>query len=161
MQSTVNKRYSSHDSITNINYYCSYFGSAGKLLIPSTRKGEFLLLVYIIPCSRSMSIRLYRFVAHGTLLRPLTPARRLTLIQPATATPPRIESSRPTRFLSQSTNTKNRATMSGFSNTDTGNQPADPYKERNLEDASLKDKVHMLTKFVESTKVRQLVDIHL
>lgn len=43
--------------------------------------------------------------------------------------------------------------MSGFSNTDTGSAPADPYKERNLDDASLKDKVTMLTKFAENTKV--------
>ena len=42
--------------------------------------------------------------------------------------------------------------MSSFSNTDTGNKPADPYTEANKDEASLQDKVETLTKFVSSCK---------
>lgn len=40
-----------------------------------------------------------------------------------------------------------------YSNADTGNKAADPYKEKNLDNASLKDKVQDLTAFVEKTKL--------
>ena len=39
-----------------------------------------------------------------------------------------------------------------FSNTDTGNKPADPYKEKNLTSPDLKTKVVDLVKFVEASK---------
>ncbi|KAI9674177.1 MAG: BLI-3 blue-light-inducible Bli-3 protein [Caeruleum heppii] len=44
--------------------------------------------------------------------------------------------------------------MSGntFSNADTGNKPADPYKAKNLDQAPLKDKVQDLVSFVEGCK---------
>jgi hypothetical protein len=39
-----------------------------------------------------------------------------------------------------------------YSNTDTGSKPADPYKQENVEDASLKDKVEDLIAFAEKQK---------
>jgi hypothetical protein len=39
-----------------------------------------------------------------------------------------------------------------FSNTDTGSKPADPYKQQNLDHASLKDKVEDLVSFAEKQK---------
>lgn len=39
-----------------------------------------------------------------------------------------------------------------FSNTDTGDKPADPYKEKNLEDPSTKEKIDDLVAFVEKSK---------
>jgi hypothetical protein len=39
-----------------------------------------------------------------------------------------------------------------FSNVDTGNKPADPYKEKNLDDASIKEKVEDLSEFISSCK---------
>ena len=42
--------------------------------------------------------------------------------------------------------------MSGFSNTDTGSKPADPYKEKNFDNPSLKEKVGDLIAFVENAK---------
>jgi len=39
-----------------------------------------------------------------------------------------------------------------FSNTDTGNKAADPYKEKNLENPSLKDKVEDLITFMDKCK---------
>lgn len=42
--------------------------------------------------------------------------------------------------------------MSSFSNTDTGNKSADPYKEKNLEEVSLKEKVEDLLNFINKTK---------
>ncbi|KAF2237513.1 hypothetical protein EV356DRAFT_18228 [Viridothelium virens] len=39
-----------------------------------------------------------------------------------------------------------------FSNTDTGDKPADPYTQKNLQDPSLKDKVDDLVDFVEKSK---------
>ena len=41
---------------------------------------------------------------------------------------------------------------SSFSNTDTGSKPADPYKAKNLDETSLKEKVEDLVGFVESCK---------
>ncbi|KAH7080681.1 hypothetical protein FB567DRAFT_531490 [Paraphoma chrysanthemicola] len=41
---------------------------------------------------------------------------------------------------------------SGFSNTDTGSKNADPYTQKNQDDASLKDKVEDLLKFIDNTK---------
>jgi hypothetical protein len=38
------------------------------------------------------------------------------------------------------------------SNTDTGNKPADPYKEKNFENPPLSEKIEDLTKFVEKCK---------
>jgi hypothetical protein len=42
--------------------------------------------------------------------------------------------------------------MSSFSNTDTGNKPADPYKAKNLDDASIKEKVEDLSEFISNCK---------
>jgi hypothetical protein len=42
--------------------------------------------------------------------------------------------------------------MSNFSNTDTGSKPADPYKEKNLDDASIKEKVEDLSEFISNCK---------
>jgi len=42
--------------------------------------------------------------------------------------------------------------MSTFSNTDTGNKPADPYKEKNLDETSLKEKVEDLSEFASACK---------
>jgi len=42
--------------------------------------------------------------------------------------------------------------MSSFSNTDTGSKPADPYKEKNLDDASIKEKVKGLREFISNCK---------
>jgi general stress protein 26 len=39
-----------------------------------------------------------------------------------------------------------------FSNADTGNKPADPYKEKNIDHASIKDKVEDLSDFVSACK---------
>jgi hypothetical protein len=39
-----------------------------------------------------------------------------------------------------------------FSNTDTGSKPADPYKENNVDDASIKEKVTDLTEFISACK---------
>jgi len=42
--------------------------------------------------------------------------------------------------------------MSSFSNTDTGSKPADPYKAKNLDDASIKEKVEDLSEFISNCK---------
>jgi hypothetical protein len=42
--------------------------------------------------------------------------------------------------------------MSEFSNANTGNQPADPYKAKNLDSPSLKEKVEELGTFIDKTK---------
>lgn len=39
-----------------------------------------------------------------------------------------------------------------FSNTDTGDKPADPYKEQNKSEVSLKEKVEDLVVFMEKCK---------
>jgi len=39
-----------------------------------------------------------------------------------------------------------------FSNADTGNLPSDPYKQKNLDNASLKDKIEDLVSFAEKSK---------
>jgi len=39
-----------------------------------------------------------------------------------------------------------------FSNADTGSKPSDPYKQKNIDDASLKDKVEDLVAFAEKSK---------
>ena len=44
-----------------------------------------------------------------------------------------------------------------FSNTDTGDKPADPYKATNIDTPDLKTKVEELVKFAESNKVCMLV----
>ncbi|MCJ1364873.1 BLI-3 blue-light-inducible Bli-3 protein [Acarospora aff. strigata] len=41
---------------------------------------------------------------------------------------------------------------SGFSNADTGSKPADPYKAKNLENPSLREKVEDLVAFINSCK---------
>ena len=57
--------------------------------------------------------------------------------------------------ISQLPTTRNRhryKTTMSFSNTDTGSKSADPYKEKNLEEPSLKEKVEDLLAFVDKTK---------
>jgi hypothetical protein len=39
-----------------------------------------------------------------------------------------------------------------FSNTNTGDKPADPYKEKNIDHVSIKEKVEDLSEFVSSCK---------
>jgi len=68
-------------------------------------------------------------------------------LRPLTATLSRASSKRTTIQRRSFSNTK----MS-FSNTNTGDKPADPYKEKNIDDASIKDKVEDLSEFVSSCK---------
>jgi len=42
--------------------------------------------------------------------------------------------------------------MSGFSNTNTGDKPADPYKAKNIDEASLTEKVEDLSSFISTSK---------
>ena len=42
--------------------------------------------------------------------------------------------------------------MASFSTTDTGSKPADPYKEKNLQEPNLKEKVQDLVTFMEHCK---------
>jgi len=42
--------------------------------------------------------------------------------------------------------------MASYSNTDTGSKNADPYKERNIDEASIKEKVKDLSEFVSACK---------
>ncbi|TVY41707.1 Protein bli-3 [Lachnellula occidentalis] len=42
--------------------------------------------------------------------------------------------------------------MSGFSNADTGSKAADPYKSKNLDDATVKEKIEGLTDFISASK---------
>jgi len=42
--------------------------------------------------------------------------------------------------------------MASFSNAQTGNQPADPYTQKNLQEPSLKEKVEDLLAFIDKTK---------
>jgi hypothetical protein len=39
-----------------------------------------------------------------------------------------------------------------FSNANTGDKPADPYKAKNVEDASIQDKIEGLTEFIDACK---------
>jgi len=39
-----------------------------------------------------------------------------------------------------------------FSNADTGSKPADPYKEKNIDHASIKEKVDDLSEFITACK---------
>lgn len=39
-----------------------------------------------------------------------------------------------------------------FSNTDTGSKPADPYKEKNIDDVSIKEKIEDLSEFITASK---------
>lgn len=39
-----------------------------------------------------------------------------------------------------------------FSNTDTGNQPADPYKAKNIDEPGTKEKIEDLIQFVDKNK---------
>ena len=39
-----------------------------------------------------------------------------------------------------------------FSNTDTGDKPADPYKEKNIQEVPLKEKVEGLVQFISNCK---------
>ncbi|CRK39520.1 hypothetical protein BN1708_007953, partial [Verticillium longisporum] len=39
-----------------------------------------------------------------------------------------------------------------FSNADTGNRPADPYKDANQDEVSLQTKIEDLTQFINATK---------
>lgn len=42
--------------------------------------------------------------------------------------------------------------MASFSNTDTGSKPADPYKQKNLHEPELKEKIEDLVKFMDHCK---------
>ena len=42
--------------------------------------------------------------------------------------------------------------MSDFSNTNTGSQPADPYKAKNKEEPALSEKIQDLTNFISACK---------
>lgn len=42
--------------------------------------------------------------------------------------------------------------MASFSNTDTGSKAADPYKEKNIQDPKLKEKIDDLVAFMEHCK---------
>jgi hypothetical protein len=43
-------------------------------------------------------------------------------------------------------------TKMSFSNTDTGDKPADPYKEKNIDEVSIKEKVEDLSEFITACK---------
>jgi hypothetical protein len=72
------------------------------------------------------------------------PARTLRLLTATVSRGTQTESTPQTELFGN-------YTMS-FSNTNTGDKPADPYKEKNLDDASIKDKVEDLSEFVTACK---------
>jgi hypothetical protein len=47
-----------------------------------------------------------------------------------------------------------------FSNTDTGSKPADPYKEKNKEELSIKEKIEDLGEFVDACKFGMMTTRH-
>lgn len=47
-----------------------------------------------------------------------------------------------------------------FSNADTGNKAADPYKEKNIDPVSLEDKVEGLSEFITSCKFGMMTTRH-
>lgn len=89
----------------------------------------------------------------SSLVRSFSPARNLSralLIIPFSS---RITSHRPhlTRLFSVTLQSK----MS-FSNTDTGDKNADPYKEKNLDEPPLKEKIDDLVNFISTSKFGML-----
>jgi hypothetical protein len=90
-----------------------------------------------------------------TFPKPLqTPRIHIKTLLPLTTTLSRAHKRRNATQTRTFTNTK----MS-FSNTNTGDKPADPYKERNIDDASIKDKVEDLGEFVSSCKFSVMVPL--
>ena len=89
----------------------------------------------------------------SSLVRSFPPARnsaRALLIVPFFS---RITSHQPrsTRFFTVTVQSK----MS-FSNTDTGDKNADPYKEKNLDEPPLKEKIDDLVNFISTSKFGML-----
>lgn len=88
----------------------------------------------------------------------LAPARPLsTLSLPRPLLQPKLTDSvkvkNPLHQLTTPLTRTSATNMSTFSNTDTGSKPADPYKQKNLENnASLRDKVEDLIQFIDSCK---------
>ncbi len=76
---------------------------------------------------------------------------RATRILPRTSVVPKLTPVLQLQ-LNPINNYRFKTTMSGFSNTDTGSKAADPYKQKNTEEPSLKEKVEDLFAFVEKTK---------
>ena len=82
------------------------------------------------------------------LLKPLqTPRTYTKTLRPLTASLSRAKITRTPLQTRSFTTTK----MS-FSNADTGDKPADPYKEKNLDDASIKEKIEDLSEFISASK---------
>jgi hypothetical protein len=85
-----------------------------------------------------------RFVS----LRPLQASRtNRTSLRLLTVILPRAN----TRINTNQTRSFSNTKMS-FSNTNTGDKPADPYKEKNIDEASIKDKVEDLSEFITACK---------
>jgi hypothetical protein len=93
-----------------------------------------------------------RFASPKQIFKPLSAAnRRTTALTPRHST---IKSSFQIKHQNTYTYTSSTKILSNmsFSNADTGSKPSDPYKQKNLEDASLKDKVEDLITFAEKCK---------
>jgi hypothetical protein len=76
-------------------------------------------------------------------------SRTITTLTPRRSITKQIFKINQTNYYTSSTRTFSKMS---FSNADTGSKPSDPYKEKNLEDASLKDKVEDLVNFAEKCK---------
>jgi hypothetical protein len=86
---------------------------------------------------------------HTRAIRPLTASSSTTGIQFQLPISRECRASRkPNSYLLRN----HIRAMSSFSNTDTGSKPADPYKAKNLDDASIKEKVEGLSEFISNCK---------
>ena len=110
------------------------------------------------PLKFSPLLPIFTVMNSFTLVRSLraVPSRHYTIRPLLTVQPsrtllfdPRIRSS--LEASSRHLTTENANKMS-FSNTDTGDKPADPYKEQNKNETSLKEKVQDLVAFMEKCK---------
>ena len=136
---------------------CSYY--------TSTRRGK-LPLLQSSPYARAFSTPTMNFLSNTRLYLRLsrnlpTPpcyTRSLSILLTSTIqttlTPSHSSVFKPGHLISRNQRTFSSSTAftMSFSNTDTGDKPADPYKAKNKEDPSLAEKVEGLSKFVDSCK---------
>ncbi len=106
---------------------------------------KFIILKLSIPFQ---NLQLARY--HNRAIRPLTASFNSTSIKFHVSTCRNCKD--PRNLSSRVIKEYHTHTMSSFSNTDTGSTPADPYKAKNLDDASIKEKVEDLSEFISNCK---------
>lgn len=143
----------SHDGILTIRFFQNLYTLQNRIC--KSPSYSFPFIRYKMKASLRIPHHHLRCSKSTRTVRPLTALPCSRNLEAKSQSKVRFQSRSPNPYRSNRTiphSESARMASSTFSNADTGSKSADPYKEKNLDSASIKEKVEDLSEFVSACK---------